>query len=498
MSLLAKNLLSYLCDERITFQYYGPEFEYICAVQKLPDFQNLQAGYLYLTSDASLTARFRETGYCVLLTEPDLYPRVFDLCSRYLVRRSQKETLLLQFYEELISSPAYNSLLNLCSLILDNNPVVLLNTKFIPRMCSDTFDLVTDDSFTETLKHAVSANREDTSLTEIAASSVCPVRRWVRKIERQNPKKTEYLCVLERHTFVNRAEALHDIHMICNALAGYSGFIALRSNVPDIKLHDLILSLLSAVPHSPSSMRLKLSEAGFREHDQYYVFAIDTQNKSQFSPDYARLRTLLNTEELYRYKNYIVAIPGYRYFEQPSPSLLHTLADYLKPYNMPAGVSNGFSDITMLSHFFNQSVKAIELNKYYQYRFRIASYADFLVTHLLEIVSKSSNARLLNFCHPTLLYIMEYDRKNDTDYLNTLSAYILSNRSIKLSAQALYIHTNTMYGRIQKIKNTFRLDLDDTHLIAQLYISFHILGILRLTDAEIWARIYLPESSPEK
>ena len=90
---------------------------------------------------------------------------------------------------------------------------------------------------------------------------------------------------------------------------------------------------------------------------------------------------------------------------------------------------------------------------------------------------------------------LQYDRTNNTDYLNTLSAYILANGSIRLAAQVLYIHTNTMYNRISKIRDDFKLDLDDITLVAQLYISFQILGMLQITDVNVWARIHWPSPS---
>lgn len=495
MPLLMKHLLSYLHSENVTFQYYGSEFESVYAVSGLPEefSSHPQRGFLYISSEPALVPLLRDKGSCILFTSPEQFGRVLALCSDYLIWHHRKEDLLLRFYDELINTPTYLNLIRICSSILDENPVVLLNEKLIPRVHSDDFDIIIDDSFIEMIKRALTSDKSNAPIY-ICASRGFPADIFIGKIKRDNSRKTEYLCIIEQNKFRCRPDIIYYISTICNALAKHNGFITLKSDAASGTLEELILNLLDSPPSSPSSVRIQLAEAGWEEHEQYYVLAIDKQNKNHLLPDYTKLQSILNTKSIYEYKNYIVAVLGYPYFEWPDDSCLNALSDYLKTYGLSAGISNGFSDITMLNSFFNQSVKAIEINEFYNYtlNYRVVRYTDFSITHLLEIVSKSSNIKIIDFCHPTLLYILEYDKKNNTDYLNTLSAYILSNSSIKLAAQVMYIHTNTMYNRITKIRNDFKLDLDNITLIAQLYISFQILGMLQITDVNVWARIHRP------
>lgn len=395
-----------------------------------------------------------------------------------------------------MNTPAYFRLIRICSSILEHNPVVLLNDQLVPRIHSDDFDIRMDDAFMGMIKHALLSEKKET-LIRIDGSKGFQNNIFVGIIEREGSGKTEYLCIIEQNKFCYRQDSLHYMASVCNALTKHNGIITLRPSAPSGTLDELILNLLDSLPASPASARIQLTEAGWKEHEQYYVLAIDRQHKSRQLPDYTKIQAILETANLYDYQDYIVAILGCHYFEQPDASCLNALSDYLKDCNMCAGISNEFSEITMLSTFFGQSVKAIEINNFYHYTmsYRVVKYTDFSITHLLEIVSKSSKIRLIDFCHPTLLYILQYDRTNNTDYLNTLSAYILANGSIRLAAQVLYIHTNTMYNRISKIRDDFKLDLDDITLTAQLYISFQILGMLQITDVNVWARIHRPAPS---
>lgn len=54
-----------------------------------------------------------------------------------------------------------------------------------------------------------------------------------------------------------------------------------------------------------------------------------------------------------------------------------------------------------------------------------------------------------------------YDAENQTDYVETLRAYLASNGSISAMAGTLNVHNNTARYRVAQLSNIFGLDLDD-------------------------------------
>ena len=57
--------------------------------------------------------------------------------------------------------------------------------------------------------------------------------------------------------------------------------------------------------------------------------------------------------------------------------------------------------------------------------------------------------------------IRAYDEEHQTDYTDTLRAYLVSNGNISTMAANLHVHNNTVRYRIAQMAKTFSLDLDD-------------------------------------
>ena len=98
-------------------------------------------------------------------------------------------------------------------------------------------------------------------------------------------------------------------------------------------------------------------------------------------------------------------------------------------------------------------------------------YQDIALTALLDIDEKAQRM----FCSPEILAIQEYDRKHDTDYANTLHAYLMNERGAMETAQALIIHRNTLTYRIERMKELFHLQLDSASHRYRYFLSLEIL-----------------------
>lgn len=76
---------------------------------------------------------------------------------------------------------------------------------------------------------------------------------------------------------------------------------------------------------------------------------------------------------------------------------------------------------------------------------------------------------------PELVTLMEYDQKNDTQYFDTLRAYLLEERNIPRTSERLIIHRTTLLYRLRKIENIVSLNLDDPSRRLYLLLSLKIL-----------------------
>ena len=74
-----------------------------------------------------------------------------------------------------------------------------------------------------------------------------------------------------------------------------------------------------------------------------------------------------------------------------------------------------------------------------------------------------------------LTELIQYDRQNGTQYYETLLAYLIAERNIPKTAEALIIHRTTLTYRLKKISELIKVNLDDPNQRQYLLLSFFIL-----------------------
>lgn len=104
----------------------------------------------------------------------------------------------------------------------------------------------------------------------------------------------------------------------------------------------------------------------------------------------------------------------------------------------------------------------------------ILSYEDNYLNHLLEASHNEINTETL--IHPDLLYLQNYDRENNTEYMKTLKAYFLNNRNALNTSNYLHIHKSTFFYRIGKIADLTEFDPANAQILFSYEFSFRILG----------------------
>jgi DNA-binding PucR family transcriptional regulator len=84
---------------------------------------------------------------------------------------------------------------------------------------------------------------------------------------------------------------------------------------------------------------------------------------------------------------------------------------------------------------------------------------------------------LMQFCHPAIIKLQEYDLKNHTDYLSSLEIYLEFDGNITESAAYFSIHRNSMLYRIGKIEEIAGLSLADVNTKYDLMTTIKIIQL---------------------
>lgn len=133
------------------------------------------------------------------------------------------------------------------------------------------------------------------------------------------------------------------------------------------------------------------------------------------------------------------------------------------------GVSNPFSQVGQFSGFYAQARSALDLSRQLGHEQSVCRYRDYQFFDLLEHFS--DRQKLDVFCHPALELLRRYDRENETELLRTLREYLRQGCGMRHTAQALFIHRNSLSYRLERIAELTQLDLSDPQIRFYLQIS---------------------------
>ena len=242
-------------------------------------------------------------------------------------------------------------------------------------------------------------------------------------------------------------------------------------------MDDIIFDLLQHRSPDPSELNLFLSMLSWSKSDRFLCVRIKPQQ-----PDSPGLMDHVLHSDLFR-----TFAGSYILFTGREQCLLlnlsrqtvgiseirHRLAPLCRDYCLYAGISSPVNDLRELHIAYYQA--EIALNQAFRLRSEkwIIPFQDcvldYLATHL------DSPLQPLHLVSPELIRLMEHDRQNGTQFFETLRTYLLLERDIPKTAQALIIHRTTLLYRLKKLQALAPVNLDDPAQRLYLMLSLWLL-----------------------
>ncbi len=157
-----------------------------------------------------------------------------------------------------------------------------------------------------------------------------------------------------------------------------------------------------------------------------------------------------------------------------TPGMIHQkLAEQIRDNYMCGGISNPFVGIGMFPAAFEQAAAALSYANGRESDAWLVSFEDCALKYFETCVLKSTPIEL--FIAPHLYKLKEIDRERGSEYLQTLRAWLLNERSIPKTAESLIVHRTTLTYRLDKLRELMPINLDNPHLRLYLLLSFHLL-----------------------
>ena len=147
------------------------------------------------------------------------------------------------------------------------------------------------------------------------------------------------------------------------------------------------------------------------------------------------------------------------------------LAPHIRDSYMFGGISSPVCGIHALPDGFRQTELALQAAaRRGQW---LLSFSDCALDYIQHCAEACLPPSLL--AAPVLLELRQYDGSHGTQYYETLRAYLLHERSIPRTAEALIIHRTTLTYRLGKLEELWSLNLDDSDTRLYLLLSFRML-----------------------
>jgi sugar diacid utilization regulator len=224
----------------------------------------------------------------------------------------------------------------------------------------------------------------------------------------------------------------------------------------------------------------RLKYLDYNLKDNIFILTLKTSERKNMKTPLGyfrdRVETILSSGKPVIYNNNIIVFISTTDKEPFTRFQLSKLMEFLDMNQLLAGISRRFCDIKDIPEHYRQSLKAIDFGSRINAKNRLFYYEDYALEHMMSICSSKED--LKTFCHASVLELIEYDRKNHTDYTHLLHTYLSNDKRILETAENLGIHRNTVKHKLYRIEEITGINMNNQDTLLRLLFSFKILEYL--------------------
>ena len=240
---------------------------------------------------------------------------------------------------------------------------------------------------------------------------------------------------------------------------------------------DVMIELAQGNAVDMEELRTMLDVMGWKHNDRYICMRIQNQDVRQSVNPVSAMRSVLSTA-LSNFSSF--------FYEQQlcillnltqsglTPGMIHQrIAPQIRDNYMCGGISNPFVGLAMFPAAFAQAASALSYANGARSNAWLISFEDCALEYIENNILKTMPLELL--VAPYIYKLKGIDRERGTEYYQTLRAWLLNERSIPKTAEALIVHRTTLTYRLEKLRELMPMDLDDPELRLYLLLSYHLL-----------------------
>lgn len=154
-----------------------------------------------------------------------------------------------------------------------------------------------------------------------------------------------------------------------------------------------------------------------------------------------------------------------------------TLQDLVKGTVLKIGISSIFRNTLRINTYLSQAKQAIKTGLHLDPEKQVFSFSEY---RLADLLTKLEDKQLLySYLYPPLMRVIDLDSEHKTKLALTLYTYLEDPANPNAVCKKLFIHKNTLYYRLEKIRSIMGTDFKDAETIMKIQFSFLILKYQR-------------------
>ena len=241
-------------------------------------------------------------------------------------------------------------------------------------------------------------------------------------------------------------------------------------------LDDVVFSLLQGKRIDPAEQTQLLALLHWNPSDVFVCVRIKNQQDTATS----MMEHMLHGELFRVFPEAYIMMSGHEQYmildiSQRAVSISqihHQLAPLCRDYCLYAGISSPVTGIREVHSAYYQAGAALDQAFRLHNDKWILSFSDCAMDYILRTIPAPLSPEHL--ISPELRNLQAYDREKGTQYYETLREYLLQERDIPRTSEALIIHRTTLIYRLKKIQTLIHINLEDPWQRMYLMLSLWI------------------------
>lgn len=230
---------------------------------------------------------------------------------------------------------------------------------------------------------------------------------------------------------------------------------------------DLFIRILNQEKEDLDLLEKKIHNLDWLEDDEKYVIKIigNSQNENIYNVLVKRIQQTFSGCYVIIYENSVVLILNTKMMTLEN--LLEDIMPLLKRTLTYCGISYPFFEILKLKDAYEQAGIGLIYGNNNPGNSNFCN--DYVIDYIKNVLKRNIYTDIK---HKGLDILKKYDKIHNTNYYETLKLYLELERNQIKTAEALFIHRNTMVYRINRIHEILGIDLGDVKTRMHLIMSY--------------------------